>query len=377
MRRPRPIALLALLPAALSAQAAPTRFALGAPTATITETFSKVVGVAELRDGRLVVGDSKEGALWVADPRSGTAKALGHQGDGPGEYRSVFAVAPGPGDTVFVHDTRGLRVIRIAPNGDVAGSVEHGMFRDGVSPLHGIDRDGRIYFESHLLGTEDGRPKRRMQHEVVRWGKGTAEPTTAATMTDHVQAMHRFSYHALPMRDAWVVAPDGRVGVIDATDYRLRWYRDGKVVSEGPRLPYRAVPILPADRTAYRVWRAANPAGGGMSSPKGGADDKAREIAKATALWGDTLFWTTKPAVVENGAWRSPGGDIWVERSQPSTATQPLIDVVTDAGTLRGTLLLPAHTRIIALRAGGIYLVQMDDDDMETLRRYPWPDGLR
>lgn len=372
----RAIASLVLLPAALAAQGTPARFALGQPNATLADPFSKIAGVAELRDGRLVVGDSKEQALWLADLRSGAAKPLGHKGEGPGEYRSVFAVASGPGDTVLVHDTRGQRLIRIAPTGEVAGAIEHGMFRDGVAPLRGVDRDGRIYFETHSLGTENGSPKRRLQHEVARWTKGMSEPVAVATMTDHARAMHRYSYHALPMRDAWVVAPDGRVGVIDATDYRLRWYRDGKVVTEGPRLPYRPVPILPADRDAYRAWRAANPATGGLRGPAG-AEGKARELAKATAQWGDTLFDATKPAVVENGAWRSPGGDVWVERSQPSTATQPLIDVLTDAGALRGTLLLPARSRVVALLGGGIYVAQMDDDDMETLRRYPWPAGLR
>ena len=65
------------------------------PSRTFTsEPFSRVRGVQELPDGRVLVADQDEKALYRIDFLSQERITLGRQGGGPGEYESPVGLHP-------------------------------------------------------------------------------------------------------------------------------------------------------------------------------------------------------------------------------------------------------------------------------------------
>ena len=82
--------------------------ALGAPVLTISGDeapyFSRIGEVEWLADGRFVVEDNQHRALYVFASDGSYVRALGQQGDGPGEFQNITETTLLPGDSVFVYD---------------------------------------------------------------------------------------------------------------------------------------------------------------------------------------------------------------------------------------------------------------------------------
>lgn len=189
---------------------------------------------------------------------------------------------------------------------------------------------------------------------------------------DHAEFEHRFLYRPMPQTDAWVVASDGRIGIISAAEYRLRWYKDGAVVETGPPVPHTPVRLTRAERDAFRDRKALEgSSGGGMNgaTPSRGRQDPA-EVLRA---WPDSIFPEVMPPFEVNGALLAANGDIWVKRNLPASATAARIDILDPHGKLRAHLRLPAKTRLFGLGSRHVYLLAVDDDGLQTLERYDYP----
>ena len=93
-------------------------------SATHPAEFSSIAMIRELGDGRVIVLDTTEKRLLVADFRDGTVKPLGRTGDGPEEYRRPNALFPLPNDSTLLTDASARRWILFAgdhPVGTVGG----------------------------------------------------------------------------------------------------------------------------------------------------------------------------------------------------------------------------------------------------------------
>ncbi len=137
-----------LLPCSVPAQG------LGSPTARWTNDFSRLGGVAELPDGRVVIVDSRDGTVHLGPANGGSARQLGRQGEGPDEYLAPFSVLRGSGDTLLVYARN--RLVRVTPAGTIAGShpfTAAGM-GGSVSPPRGVDRDGFFFWERPVIASD-------------------------------------------------------------------------------------------------------------------------------------------------------------------------------------------------------------------------------
>jgi hypothetical protein len=76
-------AALSAVPIASSAQSVP-RAVLGRTEAQLPDPFDNVTAVRELSDGRVIVADRSAKTVTVADFRSGSATAIGREGQGRG-----------------------------------------------------------------------------------------------------------------------------------------------------------------------------------------------------------------------------------------------------------------------------------------------------
>jgi len=142
----------------------------GRPPATVAQPFTMVTGVRELPGNAAIVTDQFERRVFLVDFGSGTARQIGRQGDGPGEYRFPMAPLPAPGNATWIFDATLRRVHVVSADGafstTLAPPVSGVLGR--ILAARGSDRMGRLYFESNSFDRESGRFLDSIT--IVRWG---------------------------------------------------------------------------------------------------------------------------------------------------------------------------------------------------------------
>ena len=64
------------------------------PDATFREPFTRIVGLRELSDGRILLADRTERHVSFIDFATGAIDQVGRQGSGPGEYEMPTGLFP-------------------------------------------------------------------------------------------------------------------------------------------------------------------------------------------------------------------------------------------------------------------------------------------
>jgi hypothetical protein len=357
-----------------------SELSLGRPSATIGEPFSEIAGLAELRDGRAIVSDRIERTYAIIDFRTGERRTIGRNGIGPTEYQIPFGPIRWRGDTLLGYDPNNRRVHRITSDGRFVGAFQFPAPRvggiNGWGPPRGVDPSGRIYWDTPIIQMEPV-VKRSMKAQIVRWLPGAEAVEPAMQFNDHGEFEHAFRYRAMPQTDAWVLAPDGRIGILSAAEYRLRWFKDGTLVETGPAIEFERTRLTSAEREAFRAKKALEPASGATARGQPGSPSPAIGQERARAAWPDSLFPEFMPPFEAGGALLAPGGDVWVRRNGPARERAARVDVLDGHGTVRGVVRLPPRARLFALGEEWVYLVSTDDDGLQTLQRFAYPVPLR
>ena len=366
----------ALLFLSVPSQGAP-EITLGARVAAISEPFSDAMGMAELMDGRVIVSDRVEKSFSLVDFSNGTRRTIGRNGTGPNEYQLPFGPIRWRADTLLGYDPNNRRLLKILSDGSIRGAFSFPESRTtgvtGWAPPRGVDPQGRIYWDTPII---DMQPvvKRSMKARLVRWLPGTDEAEVAMEFADHGEFEHEYRFRPMPRTDAWVVDVTGRIGILSAAEYRLRWYKDGALVETGSPVPFTPVRLTAADREAFRARKALEPAGGGVSIGGGSPSaSRTQDPARVRAAWPDSIFPEVMPPFEVQGALLAPNGDIWVRRTGPASQTSARVDVLDAHGKLRATLRLPPRARLFALGSRVVYLLAVDADGFQTLERYSYP----
>jgi hypothetical protein len=219
--------------------------------------------------------------------------------------------------------------------------------------------------------------KRLMTARIIRWMPGSDSSAAAAEFGDHNEAEDRFRYRAYSTTDGWVVAPDGRIGILSASEYRLRWYRNGKLDETGPVIPFTRVAVGAAEREAFWQQKAMEPGSGASPSGTNVTRPPMMGIAAARKSWGDTLFPAFLPPFELHGVLRAPNGMIWVKRLGAASEPSPRVDVLDAHGALKGVVRLKPKSRLLAVGASSVYVIAIDEDGLQTLERYAIPASLR
>ena len=349
---------------------------LGPRVAAITEPFSDAMGMAELPDGRVIVSDRVEKVFSLADFKTGARQTVGRNGTGPNEYQLPFGPMRWRGDTLLGYDPNNRRFLKILPDGSIRGALP---FPDGRStgitgwaPPRGVDPRGRIYWDTPIIEMQPA-VKRSMKARLVRWLPGSDAAEVAMEFADHGEFEHQYRYRPMPQTDAWVVDPAGRIGILSAAEYRLRWYKDGTLVETGRPIPYTPTRLTTAEREAFRARKALEPAGGATTMGGSSGARPVMDAARVRAAWPDSIFPEVMPPFEVNGALLAPNGDIWVRRNGPASQPAARVDILDSHGTRRATLRLPPRARLFALGSRFVYLLAVDADGFQTLERYDYP----
>lgn len=382
------LAALAVLCAPLSAQDV-KEHSLAGPEATFPDGFSRLSGMRELADGRVMVADGLGQVLVIADLASGAADTIGAEGQGPEEYREPDGLFVLPGDSTLLVDLGNGRVTAIAPDGSfgettpIAQPAERGLTL--VLP-RATDGSGGIYFQQMGgMGSARGLPD---SAAVVRFDRASGSYDTLAFVkmperkvsesggTGERNVMMRPV--PLSAEDAWGVGLDGRVAVARAGtkqgEYWLEWVLpDGQAVSGKPT-KYRPVKIGTAEKQEWvqnlgtdglRVMITND--GGSMQAnmSRGGGGRGLPDVDGFD--WPDAM-----PAFTSDAVHVDPDGNAWVVR-QTAAGEAPQADVFGPDGTLKARVRLPKGCEIAGFGADAVYLVRTDDLDFQWLERYQPP----
>lgn len=358
---------------------------LSKPDATFDEPFTQVVGVRELKNGEVIVGDLRDRTLQKINLKTGAAVALSREGSGPTEYSYPMAVYALPGDSTAIYDLGNQRYLVLDPTGKAVSTfrMEEGGSGGGMMILRAAattDAKGRFYYSTRgepKGGFGDGPPTFSDSGRVIRYDRATGRSDTLAVVlvpkpavTASGSANNRnVSVRPVPLapEDAWGVAPDGRVGIARVRTDQVEWLLPGGKTVTGPKLPYAPVKVTDADKKAWQEQTARSSM---MVSNENGRVTAGPAPADPRPLDPSIEWPATKPPFPRNAVQVAPTGELWLLRSRPASDPAPLYDLIDGQGRLVKQVRLPAKTRLVAFGKDVVYLVRRDADDLEYLERY-------
>ena len=385
------LVLLAFGASAASAQGtrpSPQTITLSAPLAEHPEPLTQPNAMLELRDGRVLVADTKDRLLYLYDFAKGSATQVSRQGGGPLEYQfpaGIFA----SGDSVLVVDMlqqrllvldaagTPLRTQRLATSGDVASTIIK------VGAVIAVDARGRVYTESRGMTIVQGKmPTVSDTVALVRWQTIGTRGDTLATRVEHTEMpkmggdpkagiSFKLPLQAFVMRDAWAVFPDGRVAVARASDYHTEWYDASGRKAVAGRVPYTPIPITEADKALARK-ATKDAAEQGMKLGTSMAASSGQKMPKINMEVEEPATWPkVKPPFASVRA--APDGRLWVVRMIGGATEIGEYDVIAPDGRLERRVRTPPNVTLLGFGKGVLYGVRKDEDDLRYLQRYRYP----
>ena len=374
---------------AASAQA-PVR-TLSAPSARLAEPFSVVTGVREISDGRVIVVDSREISITLVDFRSGETRPLSRVGQGPGEFLVPLYVHALAADTTFVLDMmgrgHGVMVVRdsvvaelpkypgwtpddpaigfesdhVDQRGHVFSHIRPRSRDSGYGPdSTPIERLDRATGRREIIARFDA----RLHSPIDRPPPATTRPLPSGMPAG---AQRRRSVPPFYSTDEWVAAADGRVAIVTAEPYRVTFVSPNGRRTVGAVIAYQPVRVTDAEMEMWREEKR-QPVPTIRSDGRGGRTGGTSVVPfNEPEAWPDVL-----PAFLPDAARFATDGSLWVRRA--TAAKEPEThDVIDGAGRLAHRVQLPPRSKLVGFGNGTLYIVRLDDDDLQYLERHPIP----
>ena len=387
--------------------AGPARAQRNAPVITIsqgakelTEPFSLIRGLVELRDGRLLVFDSKEKELLLVDFARDAQVPAAQVGAGPLEFNATGTLLRGATDSAVYYDILQRRLLVFTPDGKPARTATYG----GTDPLallslpqpSSIDAAGRVYGQTMGMrmptGGLPGADGAMFADTVVvsRYDfRAGRTDTVARLLSMMAQSQPRMEMTGAAMKitttapdfrpnDVWAALPDGSVAVLSGGNYRVRFITPGGREVLGPPVPHTLIPLTRAMRQA--AMDSIRGALAGVQSATG------RAMAEAGARSGGGPpampkfeFEVTEPARWAShlppygGIQASPDGLLWVSVPIGVGDRSGHHDVLDGSGALIARVQFAPGESLIGLGRGVVYTIRTDADDLQYLRRYALP----
>jgi len=327
--------------------------------------FTKVGGVRELSDGRVLLVDQLEQEGYLLDRSLRSRSIITKKGSGPKEYRTPFWIVPLSGDSSGIIDIGSLRVLLLDSDGkpyDVVSGERAGGGRILYLATTGYryETDGRQFLYSDGAGSRWSPQGGVLLDSVAieRWRFGDVRRDTVAMMP--INRAGPFPHRPQP---EWAVCSDGRVVIAYPSPYRVAIVDPSGDRVLGAEISYDPVPVTGeirerghGERTADRlVHRAPRGGGGGYWYVRKGNPSTEPEA------WPKTL-----PPFLNDAVHCTPNHAIWIERAVPP-GLPVLVDEIDAQGTPVGQFRLPAGSRIVGFGQTAVFVVVKDALDLEHL----------
>lgn len=369
-------ACLMLVAVPLAAQQPRTARALPAQNAEIEEPFSGPLQIVELRNGNIVVHDSKEKRLAIVDFRTQEQRDAAREGSGPTEFRSVIGMWRAPGDSVHVMDLIQSRMLVLDPTGVAKRTMPLPGAGDPMAMMNrpmtrALDNAGRWYGEARAMSFENGRLSMGDSVMIVRTDPRTMKADTLAKMVNIVQAPEmsptefRMRVPGYPKYDIWGVFPDGRTMILRADGYVPEIVQANLTRRRAAALPYPRLPVTAADRRTMMdsVQRAIDDGLRQMS----GNIPAGRQMPKFTLVEPDP-WQTEKPAFNGERVLIDPRGLAWVPVIDRTPGQR--YDLLNADGAIVDAVKLPPRVQLLGFGAQAVYTAYRDEDDLLFIRRH-------
>lgn len=367
----------------LSAQE-PSLIDIPRPSAMLEDRqFSRIRGIRELADGRLLVSDPIERSFYVVDFPSQTVNTIGTTGDGPNEYREPGHLYALGNDSTLLTDETTHRVFLVVGESIVrtlaATSLAPLVARGAPEGYWGADRFGRILVAEGFAYGPRVIPMSRVFADSVRFlltesifADEEVELRTIAEVggqgrlgVERNRQRGGLLYHTSPLAaegQAWLFQ-DGWIAVAYPEPYRVDWRSpEGRWV-RGPALPFTPVEVNRQEK-CFALVRHRRSRDGGC-------------LPDASPGWPDYIppFLMEVPWVAPGGIalGAAPDGTLLIHRTRTAEASENRYDVVNRRGELKAVIRLPADQTIVGFGLSSLYVVHEDDAGLLTLSRHPWP----
>jgi hypothetical protein len=357
---------------------------MAAKPVDLAESFSGVRGLRSLPDGRVVVSDATENALYLVDFTRGTRTPLSRKGNGPREFQRASLVHPAAGGGLLVADPMLRRFLPVSNAGEVGDGIPYPTLGSEV----GMSASGPDLYTPDTLGKPFGSVYRAARTpratndstHLVRLDRGEKRDTVARLRVAESRCVSTGPNSNMCRTvdfspgDIWAVAPDGWVAIVRASPYHVEWFPPRGTPTIGASIAFTPTAVPKAEKDSI-IEAAKNPRGGpsmSMGAVKSGAPSGS---APALRSGVDPVILDEKPAfhwsqlpVVD------AAGRIWIERHRAfGSKSGRVYDVVDRRGALVNRVALPPRTKLVAVDSRWLFAVRVDDDDLQYLQRYPLP----
>ncbi len=241
-----------------TAESVPDAEPLGAVIDEFAEPLTGPIRMVELRDGRLLLMDTRERRLLRIEFASGALDTISRQGDGPLEYRSMFVLARAPQDSVWGFDIVRRQMIVFNPSGDPVRSFstmvgEDPMQRLSAPWLRAVDSSGRWLGRGQRFSLQ--RPLISDTLVVLRTSPIDQRIDTVTTLAGLAPKQNPDGSSVISsftQLDAWAAFSDGLVLVVRGAEYGIELHHpDGSVDSVAP-VAHRRVALTTDDAERVR-----------------------------------------------------------------------------------------------------------------------------
>jgi len=316
--------------------------------ARLESEFTRIVGLRELQDERVLVADRGENRLVVADFRSGAVQPISRRGAGPNEFQLVSTLIPLSGDSTLMADAGSLGRWLLFAGSVVVGtlSAETNPFGARSAAPLGADNAGRV-LAAILPRASNDAPKTIDSlflvavHRVTRRADTltrirSRHPSTARVFGE-VVAFRQTPENAVLVRvarvsmDEALLFPDGSVAVVRRAPGRVEWW-------SGNRLR-----VIGQDKL---------------------------ELKKAVTSDPDSPMRLDDASPTTIGL---PDGRLLVLQPTPDSTTVQAYEVIDRAGVPVAILRLDRQERLVGFGRRWAYSSFTDDNGLQFLRRHPWP----
>ena len=382
-RRSVALALLTVATCAEAVAQAPAvrEIRLTQPNQVVKEEFTRIAGVFELPDGRLLVSDRSDERVVMVDLGGSTSAPLGRSGSGPSEYRMPGRLIRWPGDSVLLVDEGNARLGIISPNLRIVRSFVLNV--PGVPATlvpRGVDPEGRMYAQVPRWAAE-AVGRRGDSVPILRIGGRGAQPdivTWVLVLADPPGKIRRgLPYVPFTPQDVWAANSRGELVIARSGDYHVEWLTGNGVV-RGPKVSFKALPVTEEDKfdhtKSFLEHSSIGGRGGANSTPSGLSPLPSEMLTRASIeqLVKDNAFASVRPPFTDDMPLLSPAGRFWVQRSSAIGAA-PVWDVFDGVGNPVQRVTLPVGRRGIALGRNALYAIVVDNEGFERLERYDLP----
>ena len=371
--RIRGVIVACLIPMLAGAQDV-KRIPLKPASATLDAEFIGITSVREVADGRVIVTDGRAQELFLADFKANVAVLLGRKGKGPREWLNVGFIHALNGDSSIMTDWGnmrwllfdGARIVETVPPDHPGVRAINALFSD-------IDRAG------HLMVTRNP-PARAGSTEFTRADsnalvfvdRNTGRSDTVARLRERphrrdvpmdslgrVRSTMPSSTEPNAQAEVAKLFNDGWLAVVRLEPLRVDWRSPDGRWTLGKPFPIRPEPVDAKERKAIEARRA-----------QARADARKYGLPEPASV----SYPTTLPVMAMSGLPRaSSDGRLLIRRSSKASSPAVRYLVINRTGAVDGEIVLGANEDLIGFGPRTVYIAFKDDDDIQRLRRHPWP----